>query len=179
MIDPRSAAGMVGQRGEATMTNDGSRPNVELLVQILDQGYSKKAWHGPNLHQSLRGVSAKNAAWRPAPRRHNIWEVAVHAAYWKYVVRRKLRGDKRGSFALKGSNWFTRPANGNVSEKAWREDLALLDREHQELLEAVAGMAAGGTRKIPSHFIFGVAFHDVYHAGQIRLLRRLCTDAKH
>ena len=157
------------------MTSDVSPSNIRLLSQILDQGYSRKAWHGPNLRQALRGLSAKNVAWRPAPGRHNIWEVTVHAAYWKYVVRRKLRGDKRGSFALKGSNWFTRPAHSKADEKAWRADLALLDQEHRMLLEAVAGMAAGKARKIPSHFIFGVAFHDVYHAGQIRLLRRLCA----
>jgi len=161
------------------MNTDVSPSEFRLLKQILEQGYSRKAWHGPNLRQSLRGVSARHAAWRPAPGRHNIWEVAVHAAYWKYALRRKLRGEKRGSFSLKGSNWFTRPANGITDEKAWREDLALLDQEHQKLLDAVAGMAAGKTGKIPSHFIFGVAFHDVYHAGQIRLLRRLRARGEH
>jgi hypothetical protein len=160
------------------MSNDAARSNIELLTQILDQAYSRKAWHGPNLRQALRALPAKNAAWRPAPDRHNIWEITVHAAYWKYVVRRKLRGDKRGSFALKGSNWFMRPAEGNGSDKAWREDLALLDQEHQKLLDAVADMSAGTTRRIPSHFIFGVALHDVYHAGQIRLLRRLGASAE-
>jgi hypothetical protein len=95
------------------------------------------------------------------------------------VVRRKLRGHKRGSFALKGRNWFKRPAEGNGSGEAWREDLAVLDQEHQKLLDAVAGIAAAKTHKIPSHFIFGVAFHDVYDAGQIRLLRRLCASAEH
>ena len=159
------------------MSNDATRSNVKLLMQILNQGYSSKAWHGPNLQQSLRGVSARDAAWRPAHGRHNIWELALHAAYWKCVVRRKLRGDKRGSFALEGWNWFARPAEGNGSDKAWRKDLALLDQEHQKLLDAVGDIAAGKTRKIPSHFIFGVALHDVYHAGQIRLLRRLCAGA--
>jgi len=154
------------------MTDHLAPSNIELLTQILNQGYSSKAWHGPNLRQSLRGVSAKNAAWRPGRGRHNIWEIVLHAAYWKYAVRRKLRGDKRGSFALKGSNWFTRPTEGN-NDKAWREDLALLEQEHQKLLEAVAGVAAGKSLKIPSRFIFGVAMHDVYHAGQIRLLRQL------
>src|SRR5271157_5077262 len=93
-------------------------PVDSLLLDILEQGYMPKAWHGPNLRQSLRGVSAEAAAWRPAPGRHNIWEIAVHAAYWKYVVRRRLCGGKRGSFILKGSNWFLRPEE--LSEKAWR-----------------------------------------------------------
>jgi hypothetical protein len=146
-------------------------PGDAVLLDILDQGYKRKAWHGPTLRQSLRGVSAKAAAWRPAPGRHNIWEIAVHAAYWKYVVRRRLRGEKRGSFVLKGSNWFERPLE--LSEKAWRADLALLEAEHQALRLALADYLAGKTRKVPARLIFGVAFHDVYHAGQIRLLRRL------
>ncbi len=152
------------------------RLSFALLFQILDQGYERKAWHGPNLKQSLRGVTAKDAAWRPGPRRHNIWEIAVHAAYWKYVVRRRLRGDPRGSFPLKGNNWFVRPTS--PTEKAWRLDRALLDREHRKLREAVRELASAGTRPIPSSLIFGVAFHDVYHAGQIRLLRRLLSRAQ-
>jgi hypothetical protein len=142
-----------------------------LLREILDQGYERKAWHGPNLRQSLRGVSAKMAGWRPAPGRHNIWEIAVHTAYWKYRVRRRLCGDKPGSFALKGSNWFKRPVE--FSEKAWRADLALLETEHRKLRQALVDYLGGQSREVPARLIFGVAFHDVYHAGQIRLLRRL------
>jgi len=142
-----------------------------LLLEILEEGYVRKAWHGPNLHQSLRGVSAEEAAWRPAPARHNIWEIVVHAAYWKYVVRRRLCGGKRGSFTLKGSNWFVRPEE--LSEKAWRADLALLESEHGKLRQAFVDDLAGKARRTPARLLFGVALHDVYHAGQIRLLRRL------
>lgn len=145
--------------------------NSSLLLEILDQGYQRKAWHGPNLRQSLRGVSANMAAWRPAPEGHNIWEIAVHAAYWKYVMRRRLLGEKRGSFALKGSNWFKRPVE--LSEKAWRADLALLESEHEKLRQAVVEHLAGRHDEGSDSLLFGVAFHDVYHAGQIRLLRRL------
>ena len=83
---------------------------LALLLRILDEGYEKKAWHGPNLKGSIRGLSAEQAAWRPYPGRHSIAENVVHCAYWKYAVRRRLRGDKRGSFALKGSNWFAIPS---------------------------------------------------------------------
>ncbi len=147
-----------------------SRSN-SILLEILTQSYDRKAWHGPNLRSSLRGVSPELAAWRPAPGRHNIWEIAVHAAYWKYRVRRRLSGDKRGAFALKGSNWFKRPVE--LSAKAWRADLALLDSEHRKLRRALAGNLAGKTPRAPSRFLFGAALHDVYHAGQIRLLRKL------
>ena len=145
-----------------------------LLLQIIDSGYNRKAWHGPNLRQSLRGVSAEDAAWRPVPGRHNIWEMAVHAAYWKYAVRRRLRGDPRGSFACAGSNWFVRPSSTTHNkEKAWLQDKLLLEREHQKLRDAVLEWAQVRSHRIPLAHVYGVAFHDVYHAGQIRLLRRL------
>ncbi len=158
------------------MTKGASNFAIALLLRILDEGYEKRTWHGPNLRQSLRGVSAEQAAWRPAPGRHNIWELAVHAAYWKYVVRRRLRGDPRRSFPLKGSNWFVRPVS--LTEQAWREDRALLEQEHRNLREAVSGLQAAKMGKSAARLIFGVAFHDVYHAGQIRLLRRLSSGSK-
>ena len=75
----------------------------KMFLTLLQEGYVKKTWHGPNLKQSLKGVSAKQAAWRPARGKHNIWELAIHSAYWKYAVRRELDGMKRGSFILKGT----------------------------------------------------------------------------
>jgi hypothetical protein len=158
------------------MPDNTLRPAIKLLLQILDYAYERRSWHGPNLKQSLRGVTAKQAAWRPTLGRHNICEVAVHSAYWKYVVRRRLRGEPRGSFSLPGSNWFPRP--GVLSEEAWRGDRALLDQEHRKLRQAVSALLRSPPRAVPWSLIFGVAFHDVYHAGQIRLLRRLHAGAK-
>lgn len=145
----------------------------QLVLTLLDEAYEKRTWHGPNLKQSIRGVTAKQAAWRPGPGRHNIWEVTVHAAYWKYAVRRRIEGGKRGSFALKGSNFFPRPENGKLSEAAWQADKNLLEGEHRALRESIAKVlrTPRGTKLLPQ--LYGVAFHDIYHAGQIRLLRRL------
>jgi hypothetical protein len=146
---------------------------AELVHALLDEAYEKKTWHGPNLRQSLKGVSARQAAWRPGPRRHNIWEVALHAAYWKYAVRRRIEGGKRGSFVLKGSNFFARPEKGKATEAAWGADKKLLEREHRAMCAAIAkALRAPGGAKFLRQF-YGVAFHDIYHAGQIRLLRRL------
>jgi hypothetical protein len=144
-----------------------------LILTLLDEAYEKRTWHGPNLTQSIRGVTAKQAAWRPGPGRHSIWEVTVHAAYWKYAVRRRIEGGKRGSFALKGSNFFPRPEEGKLNETAWKADKALLAREHRALREAVAKALRSRARQKVMRQLYGVAFHDVYHAGQTRLLRRL------
>ena len=95
---------------------------TSLLLAILDEAYEKKAWQGPNLRGSLRGVTARQAAWRPSPRAHNICELTLHAAYWKYAVWRMLTGQPRGSFGEKGSNWFARPSS--ATEADWRADIA-------------------------------------------------------
>ena len=145
---------------------------IGLLLQLLDEAFDKKSWHGPNLRGSLRGVSAEQASWRPAPGAHNIWEYAVHAAYWKYVVRRKLTGAKRGSFPLPGSNFFVRPQD--PGEAAWKKDLALLSGQHQDLRRAIEELRPGGGNWQKQLFLIrGAAAHDLYHAGQIRLIRRL------
>jgi len=145
----------------------------ELLLNLLDEAYKKKTWHGPNLRQAIRGVSAKQAAWRPGAGRHNIWEETLHAAYWKYAVRNRIEGGKKGSFALPGSNFFPRPEKGQATESAWRADKELLEREHQALRAAIKWVLSTprGAKFVKQ--IYGVAFHDVYHAGQIRLLCRL------
>jgi hypothetical protein len=144
-----------------------------LLLALLDEGYQRKTWHGPNLKQSLKSVTARQASWRPGPGRHNIWELTVHAAYWKYVVRRKIGGGKSGSFDLEGSNFFERPIKGKLDEKRWRKDKDLLEREHQALRKALARTNPSKISPKLLHALYGIAFHDVYHAGQIRMLRRL------
>jgi hypothetical protein len=147
--------------------------SAKLVLALLDEGYEKKTWHGPNLWQSIKGVTAKQAAWRPGPGRHNIWEVTLHAAYWKYAVRRRIEGGKRGSFVLQGSNFFTRPEKGKLNESAWKADKKLLEQEHRALRATVAKVLRTARAARFIRQLYGVAFHDIYHAGQIRLLRRL------
>jgi hypothetical protein len=149
-----------------------------LLLQLWEEAFEQKTWHGPNLWQSLKGVTAKQAAWRPAPRRHNIWEEALHAAYWKYAVRRRLAGGKRGSFVLDGSNFFHRPQPGKRTEAAWKADKAILRQEHQALRLAIQRVLAKPVSAKVLRMLWGIAFHDVYHAGQIRLLRRVAEKRK-
>ena len=150
----------------------------DTLLAFLDQAYNRRSWHGTNLRGSIRGLSLDQAAWRPKRDRHNIWEVVVHAAYWKYAVWRRLTGSKRGSFPLEGSNWFPRPEVR--TDAAWRRDTALLDRMHKELRAAVGGfpdeqfaVRAPGSALTYGALVSGAAAHDLYHAGQIQLLKKI------
>src|SRR5215470_5259230 len=119
-------------------------------------------------------MSPRRAAKRPARGRHNIWEIVVHSAYWKYVVWRRITGQPRGSFPLKGSNWFPMPEA--PTEKAWRGDIALLDWTHRMLRGTVARLT---DRELAKHhkLLSGIVAHDVYHAGQIQLLKKLTLVA--
>jgi hypothetical protein len=158
-------------------------PVIALLLQLLDEGFDKKAWHGPNLRGGLRRVDASTAAFRPQPGRHNIWEQTLHAAYWKYTVRRRITGENRGSFPVKGSNWFVRPDRAVHAEdwdEAWKADLALLDEVHRTLRAAVVAFdprqldTVPRGAKLPTGVVIrSIAMHDVYHAGQIALLKKL------
>jgi DinB superfamily len=151
---------------------------IAVLLGLLDEAFDAKAWHGTNLRGAVRGLGARAAAWRPGPSRHSIRELVVHAAYWKYAVRRRLLGEKRGSFALAGSNWFARP--DAPDEKGWRADVALLLEEHAKLRAVVARYPKAalvrrskGSRFTALRLIQGAACHDIYHAGQIQILKRL------
>lgn len=150
---------------------------VDRLISLLGEAYDQRAWHGPNLKGLLRGLSAKDAAFRLHPDRHNIWELTLHCAYWKYTVTRRITGEKRGSFPLPGSNWFVRPLD--PTEQAWRADRLLLDRQHAALLAAVGSLTDSkldtkprGSRHTLARMIAGAAAHDLYHAGQIAMLKR-------
>jgi hypothetical protein len=67
-----------------------------------------------------------------------------------------------------------------MSKKAWREDIRLLDEMHRSLSEVIALLKPSDLNRKPagSNFanasvISGIACHDVYHTGQIQLLKRL------
>jgi hypothetical protein len=148
------------------------------LIDLLEEAYHRQAWHGTNLRGSIRGLTLDRICWRPAPHRHNIWEIVVHCAYWKYTVRRRLTGEKRGSFPLHGSNWFRRP--GERTAAAWNADLRLLESMHRTLITTIGELSdkeliksVAAKKFTHRQTIQGIALHDVYHAGQIQLLKRL------
>ena len=162
-----------------------SRARVSFALSVIDCAYNRQSWHGTNLRGSLRGLTLRDLVRQPKPGRHNIWELVVHCAYWKYVVRRRLTGEKRGSFPLAGSNFFERPIRSTSHAdraRQWKADLALLDDMHHQLREVVASLPesklknpGSAKRPTPRWLVEGIAAHDLYHAGQIQLIKKL-TD---
>lgn len=150
-------------------------PSTALLLSLIDEAFDRAAWHGVTLRGSLRGVTDAQASWRPSRGRHNIRELTLHAAYWKYTIRRRLTGATGGSFALEGSDWFSASP-----VRTWNEDVRLLIDEHRLLRAVIAAYPADALdqaidrkKQTAAYSIRGIAAHDLYHAGQIQLLKRL------
>jgi hypothetical protein len=146
-----------------------SPSSIELLLDALDCAFDKRSWHGPNLTGAIRGVDAKTAA-RRLPGRKCIWEQVLHAAYWKQAIINKLTGVSE-RLPRRGSNWPAMPER--TDDAAWRADVQLLHDVHRRLRATIVGLDANALDAKARWLIYGAAAHDLYHAGQIKLLRRL------
>jgi hypothetical protein len=143
------------------------------LAALVEEAFRGPAWHGPSLWSTLKGVTAEEARWRPAPGRNTIWELVLHAAHGKHLVRRKLVGAEAGTFPrrLRKTWWPTVPEPSDAA--AWAADLALLAECHERLMDAIRRPRRRAIRPV-----VGIALHDTYHAGQIRLIRRLAAGRR-
>jgi uncharacterized damage-inducible protein DinB len=152
-----------------------------MLDALLATLHPKRgqAWHGgPTPSGALRGVTAAQARWKPGRGRHSIWELVLHIAYWNYAVRRHLEPVAE-RFSRAPANWPTVPTRAD--ERAWAVDRALLADEHARLVRAVRRFPTARWNRLPpqakrwrfGEMIVGIVAHDVYHTGQIQLLKRL------
>ncbi len=159
-------------------------PRLAEVLRFLDPPTGLGPWHGgPTILGCLRGVAAEAARWRPAPSRRSIWELALHVAYWKYAVRRRLTGEPAGSFPRAPADWPAASAGRPIA--AWKADRALLRSEHRRLVDAVRSLdpegldePAGKSKKYRvADLLFGSVAHDLHHIGQMQLLKRLYEES--
>ena len=143
---------------------------------LADLAFSGDAWHGPSLIATLKGVSAAQAVRKPLPNVHSIWELTLHCAYWKETVIRQLAGETVAT--VEEENF---PTVKDHSEAAWKAAQVRLAESHRSLLEAIARMRveeletekdgeSGASRNYVR--LHGIIHHDLYHAGQIALLKK-------
>ncbi len=148
----------------------------ELLLQMMDDAFDQKAWHGENLMDSLRPLAAEQAA-APSREGYSAWQVALHCAYWKWVTRKSLYvGGLAGEvepFARAPDDWPALPAER--TQAAWERDLAFLADEHRRLRDAAAALTEEqllavqpGNRYTHGRSLYAIAAHDAYHTGMLR-----------
>lgn len=152
----------------------------KLMAESVSPRAGRGAWHGgPTVVGALRGVSARQALWRPAPGRHSIWELALHIAYWHHIITQRLRGGERVPFPRSPADWPAVPDRPDAS--AWKRDRALIAAAHREVTATIGaipvqsyGRRPAGNRKWTfGETILGAGQHEAYHTGQIQLLKRL------
>lgn len=155
-------------------------PRLAEVLHLLAPPPGERLWYGgATVLGCVRGVTPKQAAWKPFSNRHSIWELTLHIAYWRYAVRRRLEGLPVGGFPRSPANWPAAP--DAVDARSWNEDRGLLRSEHHALVDAVRRFdptrlderAPGGRKWTYADLLFGIVTHDLYHVGQIQLLKRL------
>ena len=150
---------------------------IERILDQLKRAYEGNAWHGPSVREALAGVTAAQAHARPLANAHSIWELVQHIAVWEDVGRRRLEGDRAAIDISSPEDW---PPADDISEAAWEQAKAALDRGHEALREAIS---RGWMNRVwMSRFskgmstvyvtLHGVIQHDLYHAGQIAMLKK-------
>jgi uncharacterized damage-inducible protein DinB len=151
---------------------------IQATIDQLKNIHDGDAWHGPSLKEILTGVNAAQAAARPLPNAHSIWELVSHIGAWENVFLNRLAGrpidePEEGDF----------PPVTDASEEAWQTTLTKLDETHRRLIDTIAGLTDGqvtgatgatvaGKDYTVDHLLRGIVRHHVYHAGQIMLLKK-------
>jgi uncharacterized damage-inducible protein DinB len=149
-------------------------PESTLIAEQLRRAFEGDAWHGPALLELLQDVDAATAAAKPLPDVHSIWELVLHVAAWDRAACRRLGGE---TVQLTGIANF--PVVPNPTEAAWRKAVTHAKRTHDVLVKTVAALPESRLReRVPGKrydfyfMLHGVAQHEVYHAGQIALLKK-------
>jgi len=145
------------------------------IAQQLENAFAGEAWHGPALLELLSDVDARTATAHPMPGAHSIWELLLHIAAWddavnrRIVLRKALQLNMRQNF----------PPVPDKSPAAWKQAVAHAKKTHAALLKTVRSLSDDRLReRVPgkrydiAFMLQGVAQHELYHAGQIALLKK-------
>ena len=153
-------------------------PAPAIIIDQMRRSFDGDAWHGPAVMEVLKGVTGQQAAAKPIADAHSIWELVLHMTTWSGVVLRRLKGEVVEPTAAEDY-----PAIPDRSEAAWKLAVESLRRTHDGLLAAVEKLPesclADTVPGKPYSFEFmlhGVVQHDLYHAGQIALLKKATSS---
>ena len=156
-------------------TTESKISEVAGVADQLRRAFYGEAWHGPSLLELLEDVDAATAAAKPLASVHSIWELVLHIAAWDGAGIVRLGGDV---CQLTGTKNF--PLVPKPTEAAWRKAVAEIKRVHDKLVKTVAALDDSRLRdRVPGkkydfyHMLHGIAQHELYHAGQIAVLKKV------
>lgn len=154
---------------------------IDRILDQMDRAFSGDAWHGPPLKSLLDGLLAEDASKHPLEGAHSIWEIVQHITAWNTIVRRELAGE-----ALSVTTEQDWPPVWEVSEAAWQRAVENLVEAHGRLRGAARGLREDQLDEKPikrtnnSRYVMlhGIVQHDLYHAGQIAVLKKALGGAR-
>jgi uncharacterized damage-inducible protein DinB len=136
---------------------------------------------GEQLRNAFEGdadIDPATAAAHPLPETHSIWEIVLHIAAWDDAVNRRIVLGKLGK-ALQLNDAENFPPVTDKSAAAWKKAVAHVKAAHAALLKTVADLPDARLReRVPGKkydigfMLQGVAQHEIYHAGQIAILKK-------
>jgi len=147
---------------------------VERILNQYDRVMHGNAWHGDPIWQILDDVSAECAAHRGVADAHTIWEIVLHMTFWEGVATRRLAGQRAG--LDEALNFPAPPEPTAANWQKTREEFRALNQSLREALAklepaSLDELSAAGKRTFYDE-AHGVLQHDIYHAGQIALLKK-------
>jgi uncharacterized damage-inducible protein DinB len=152
-----------------------------LVLDHLKYTFEKESWQPP-LSKAVEGLTAKQAAWKPAPERHSIWQIVRHVTHWKRSVVAAFEGRPLSYEELEETDW----PEASGDEAAWQADLRTLSDVTQQIRARAEALDEAALAKRRVWYegktewaqavgirLVRMATHDIYHSGQIRYLRAL------
>ena len=153
---------------------------IARLADQIRRAYDGDAWHGDSVVEILKGVNAKMAAAHPIKNAHSIWELLLHIAAWDGAVLTRI-----GGTAVQLADEQNFPPVKDTSDAAWRKAIEHAKDTHTALVKAVTvfpdarlhEQVPGKTENYYNFFYLfsGIVQHELYHAGQIALLKKAAT----
>ena len=149
--------------------------DIERIIDQLKRTFDGRTWYGPSLMALLSEVKVEEATARSLPGRHTIWEITLHINAWREYVIKALKDEFLDGLPDE-INW---PHINDPSQEAWEQTLAEIKKIQDTLLEAFTKFDSdklddtvpGAPYKF-YHMLNGIIHHDIYHAGQIAILRK-------
>jgi uncharacterized damage-inducible protein DinB len=147
---------------------------IKRILDQMDRAFAGEAWHGPSVNELLGGITAENAAARPVRGAHSIWELVNHIAAWNGIVQRRAAGESVK--ATPEQDW---PPVREANDAAWKRALEDMKANRARLRGTVEKMRDDQLdQRVPGEeysnyfMVHGLIQHDLYHAGQIAVLKK-------
>ncbi len=147
---------------------------VERIEDQLRRAVDGDAWHGPSVRELLANVTVQQATTKPVHDAHSIWELLFHMSAWEGVALRRINGDSAP--LPDDQNW---PLGNSLNVAEWNVAWTNFENQNRQLRKAIVQLGdhrledqAPGADGSFYHLLHGVVQHDLYHAGQIALLKR-------